>query len=87
MMVVMDEKVGTEMFAHQLHDFSHASLAFLFYLNMFYCDLVVLRVAYSKEYFNLIVMIIKHFHLMFWKLQLEKNHAVLIVIKLRTKWG
>lgn len=58
-------KVGTEMFAHQLHDFAHANLAFLFYLNMFYCYLVVLRVAYRKEYFNLIVMIIKHFHLMF----------------------
>lgn len=31
MMVVIDEKVGTEMFAHQLHDFAHANLAFLFY--------------------------------------------------------
>lgn len=35
MMAVLDEKVGTEMFAHQLHDFAHANLAFLFHLNMF----------------------------------------------------
>lgn len=35
MMAVIDEKVGTEMFAHQLHDFAHAKLAFLVHLNMF----------------------------------------------------
>lgn len=35
MMAVIDEKVGTEMFAHQLHDFAHANLAFLVHLNMF----------------------------------------------------
>lgn len=65
MMAVIDEKVGTEMFAHQLHDFAHANLAFFVSFKHVYCYLVVLRVAYRCKCFNLIVMIIKHLHLMF----------------------